>query len=89
VKVRPVISYFDLPFGGVEMTVLWKKHRLVCPNVCCPETSYTLPDHRIAGGGCMHTTRAAKWVVKQIGAVQTISRLARSSAAGTSSTRRC
>ena len=77
VKDRPVVSYFDLPFGGVPMTVLWKKHRLVCPNSECPEKSYTLGDHRIAAVGCMLTTRAAKWVVKQIGAGETISHLAR------------
>lgn len=77
VKDRPVVSYFDLPFGGVPMTVLWKKHRLVCPNSQCPEKSYTLGDHRIAAVGCMLTTRAAKWVVKQIGAGETISHLAR------------
>jgi transposase len=77
VKDRPVVSYVDLPFGGVPMTIRWKKHRLVCPNTECPEGSFTLGDHRIAAKGCMLTTRAAKWVVKQIGAGETISHLAR------------
>jgi DNA-directed RNA polymerase subunit RPC12/RpoP len=27
VKERPVVAYVDLPFGGVPMTILWKKHR--------------------------------------------------------------
>jgi len=77
VKDRPVVSYFDLPFGGVPITVLWKKHRLFCPNASCPVKSFTLSDHRIAAVGCMLTTRAAKWVVKQMGGGQTISHLAR------------
>lgn len=77
VKDRPVVSYVDLPFGGVQMKVLWKKHRLVCPNEKCPQKSFTLADHRIAAVGCMLTTRAAKWVVKQMGGGQTISHLAR------------
>ena len=76
VKDRPVVSYTDLPFGGVPMTVLWKKHRLVCPNELCEMGSFTLSDHRIAAVGCMLTTRAAKWVVRQIGAGQTVSHLA-------------
>jgi transposase len=76
VKDRPVVSYVDLPFAGVPMTIRWKKHRLVCPNDQCAERTFTLCDHRIAAKGCMLTTRAAKWVVKQIGAGQTISHLA-------------
>jgi transposase len=76
VKDRPVVSYVDLPFGGVPMTIEWKKHRLVCPNAECSQGSFTLKDHRIAAKGCMLTTRAAKWVVKQIGAGETISHLA-------------
>jgi transposase len=76
VKDRPVVSYVDLPFGGVPMTIRWKKHRLACPDPLCGEGSFTLSDHRIAAKGCMLTTRAAKWVVKQIGAGETISHLA-------------
>jgi hypothetical protein len=28
VKDRPIVRYTDLPFGGVPMTIHWKKHRL-------------------------------------------------------------
>ncbi len=76
-KDRPVVSYVDLPFGGVPITLRWRKHRLICRDTGCPEQSFTLGDHRIAAVGCMLTTRAAKWVVKQIGGGQTISHLAR------------
>ncbi|GEM_PF-3480822 len=48
VKDRPVVSYVDLPFGGVPITLRWKKHRLTCPNRRCEERSFTLFDHRIA-----------------------------------------
>ncbi len=77
VKDRPVVSYVDLPFGGVPITLRWRKHRLVCPDQACSEGSFTLGDHRIAAIGCMLTTRAAKWVVKQISGGQTVSHLAR------------
>ena len=76
VKDRPVVAYCDLPFGGVPMTILWKKHRLVCTNPECAMKSFTRGDHRIAASGCMLTTRAAKWVVKEIGSGQHISHLA-------------
>jgi transposase len=43
----------------------------------CPQRSFTLGDHRVAAVGCRLTTRAAKWVVKQIGGGQTVRLLAR------------
>jgi transposase len=36
VKDRPVVSYADLPLGGVPMTLRWKKHRMTCVNSGCP-----------------------------------------------------
>lgn len=77
VKDRPIVSYVDLPFGGVPITLRWKKHRLCCPDSACSAPTFTLGDHRIAAVGCMLTTRAAKWVVKQVGGGQTITHLAR------------
>ncbi|MGH9097966.1 MAG: ISL3 family transposase [Acidimicrobiales bacterium] len=76
VKDRPVVSYVDLPFGGVPITLRWKKHRLRCPDAECPVGSFTLSDHRISAVGCRLTTRAAKWVAKQIGGGQTVAHLA-------------
>lgn len=77
VKDRPVVTYVDLPFAGVPITLCWKKHRLVCPDDACSVRTFTLGDHRIAAVGCMLTTRAAKWVVKQVGGGQTVSHLAK------------
>jgi transposase len=77
VKDRPVVSYTDLPFGGVPITLRWRKHRFVCKDTDCEVRSFTVSDHRIAAVGCMLTTRAAKWIVKQIGAGETVSHLAK------------
>lgn len=77
VKERPIVTYTDLPFGGVPMTILWKKHRLRCVNDDCATATFTLGDHRLAAKGVMLTTRAAKWVVKEIASGQTVSHLAR------------
>ncbi len=77
VKERPVVDYTDLSFGGVPMTLRWKKHRMVCVNEACATQSFTLSDHRIAAKGCMLTTRAAKWVTKEIGSGQTVTHLAK------------
>jgi transposase len=77
VKERPVVAYTDLPFGGVPMTILWKKHRMRCVNDDCATQTFTLADHRLAAKGVMLTTRCAKWVVKEITSGQSISHLAR------------
>ncbi len=76
VKERPIVDYVDLPFGGVPMTLRWKKHRLRCVNDACATKSFTLGDHRLAAKGVMLTTRAAKWVVKEIVSGQHVSHLA-------------
>ena len=45
VKDRPVVKYSDLPFAVVPMTILWKKHRLICTSSKCPIKSFTMGDH--------------------------------------------
>ena len=46
-------------------------------NAACSMRTFTLGDHRLAAKGVMLTTRAAKWVVKEIASGQTVSHLAR------------
>jgi transposase len=46
-------------------------------NDACPVSSVTLGDHRLAAKGVMLTTRAAKWVVKEIVSGQSVSHLAK------------
>ncbi len=77
VKERPVVDYCDLPFGGVPMTLRGKKHRLLCSDQSCSMRTFTLGDHRLAAKGVMLTTRAAKWVVKEIASGQSVSHLAK------------
>jgi transposase len=72
VKERPVVRYVDLPVYGVAMRLSWKKHRMCCPSVRCPTTSWTVSDHRIAAKNCLLTTRAAKWATVQVGTGRTV-----------------
>lgn len=76
VKERPVVRYVDLPVFGVPMRLAWKKHRMRCPNPGCERSSWVLRDHRIAAKNCLLTTRAAKWVTRQVGAGRTVSEVA-------------
>ncbi len=76
VKDRPEVSYVDLPVYGKPMKLLWRKHRLTCPNPGCVATSWVNPDPRIApASGCL-TTRAAKWATKQVGTGRTVKEVA-------------
>ncbi|MGC8465093.1 MAG: transposase family protein [Acidimicrobiales bacterium] len=46
VKDRSVVTYVDLPFGGTQMRIKWKKHRMHCVTEHCPKGTWTLTDHR-------------------------------------------
>jgi transposase len=76
VKERPVVRYVDLPVFGTPMHLAWRKHRMRCPDPCCPRRSWVLGDHRIAAKGCLLTTRAAKWATVQVGGGRTVSEVA-------------
>lgn len=76
VKDRPWVSYVDLPFGGTPTRLLWKKHRMVCRNDDCETKTWTMGDHRISALGCFLTTRAAKWVTKQVGGGRSVNEVA-------------
>lgn len=76
VKDRPEVAYVDLATYGKPMRLIWRKHRLKCPNPNCEATSWMSADPRIAPvGGCM-TTRAAKWATKQVGQGRTVKEVA-------------
>ena len=76
VKERPVATYTDLPVYGVPMHLVWKKHRMQCPDPACPKKSWVLGDHRIAAKKCLLTTRAAKWATEQVGTGRTVKEVA-------------
>ncbi|MFZ0214536.1 MAG: ISL3 family transposase [Candidatus Dormiibacterota bacterium] len=76
VKERPVVRYVDLPVYGTPMHLVWRKHRMHCPDQRCPKGSFVLSDHRIAAKNCRLTTRAAKWATVQVGGGRTVSEVA-------------
>jgi transposase len=76
VKERPVVHYVDLPVYGTPMSLAWKKHRMHCVNPDCAKRSWVLEDHRIAAKNCLLTTRAAKWVTRQVGGGRTVKEVA-------------
>lgn len=78
IKDRPQVSYVDLPVYGAPMRLVWRKHRMRCPNSACSRRSWVLDDHRIGAKDCFLTTRAAKWATRQVGQVgRTVSDVAR------------
>ena len=76
VKDRDWVSYVDLPYAGTPSRLAWHKHRLLCPNPDCEVTTWTHTDHRIAAKDCRLTTRAAKWVTRQVGGGRTVTEVA-------------
>ncbi len=76
VKERPLVRYVDLPVYGTRMRLVWRKHRMRCPDPGCPRRSWVLADHRIAAKSCLLTTRAAKWATVQVGTGRTVSEVA-------------
>lgn len=77
VKDRPLVTYVDLPVFGAPFRLLWRKHRMRCPNPSCDVKSWMLGDHRIAAKDCFLTTRCAKWVTRQVGGGRTVSEVAK------------
>ena len=69
IKDRPEVEYVDLPVYGAPMRLVWRKHRMRCPNGGCSKKSWVLGDHRIGAKNCFLTTRAAKWATRQVGEV--------------------
>ena len=76
VKDRPRVTYVDLPVFGTPMRLTWKKLRMRCVHVDCPQGSWVLRDHRIAAKNCLLTTRAAKWATIQVGTGRTVKEVA-------------
>ena len=67
VKERPRVELVDLPCFGRPARLAWRKHRLECREVACPAGSWTHVDEQIAAPRCSMTTRAARWVTRQVG----------------------
>jgi transposase len=77
IKDRPVVTYVDLPVFGAPFRLVWRKHRMRCPNSSCDTKSWLIGDHRIAAKDCFLTTRAAKWATRQVGGGRTVNEVAK------------
>jgi hypothetical protein len=58
------------------MHLVWRKHRMRCPDERGPMRSFVLGDHRIAAKNCLLTRRAAKWATVQVGEGRTVTEVA-------------
>ncbi|MDY5155674.1 ISL3 family transposase, partial [Actinotignum urinale] len=76
VKDRPCVRYIDLPVYGRPIYLVWRKHRWLCSNKDCGVKSWCGKDKRIACGSTTMTSRAARWVIEQVGKGRTVSEVA-------------
>ena len=67
VKERPEVVLIDLPVFGRQVRLVWRKHRLACPESTCAMVSWTLGDLAIASPRLALTDRAGRWVTEQVG----------------------
>jgi transposase len=67
VKDREVVELVDLPYGGRQSRLHWRKVRWACPDSVCAVTSWTWSDPRIAAARQALTDRAGRWVCLQVG----------------------
>jgi len=61
------VAYVDLPSFGRPIILVWYKRRWRCSNQLCRVGSWTEHDPEIADRGQKLTTRAARWVTRQVG----------------------
>ena len=67
VKDRPCVELVDLSCFGRPARLVWRKHRLFCPDGDCEAGSWTNDDPRIAPVRAAMTDRAARWATAQVG----------------------
>jgi transposase len=67
VKDRPVVELVDLPVFGRAARLAWHKRRWACPEVSCPNGSWTEEDLAIAAPRMAMSDRAGRWVTEQVG----------------------
>ena len=77
-KERRQVELVDLPVFGRPARLVWRKHRLTCPDPACGRGSWTSQDARIAAPRLVMTDRAGRWVTAQVGRDgRTVSEVAR------------
>ncbi len=67
VKDREVVELVDLPYGGRQSRLAWRKIRWACPDSDCAVSSWTWSDPRIGAPRQALTDRAGRWVTLQVG----------------------
>jgi transposase len=66
VKDRSEVTLVDLPVFGRPALLIWRKHRLRCPNPACPVGSWTVEEPQIAAPRLQMTDRAGRWATLQV-----------------------
>lgn len=66
-KGRREVRLVDLPVFGRPTVLVWNKRRWSCPGRDCDIGSWTEHDPRIAPRRTRMTTRAGRWVTRQVG----------------------
>ena len=67
VKDRRRVELVDLPAFGRPARLVWRKHRMLCPNPVCGVGSWTAQCPQLAPARCAMTDRAGRWVTEQVG----------------------
>ena len=66
-KDRDEVTHVDLPVFGRRSKLSWRKRRWRCLNGDCRVGSWTETNDEIALDGRLVTTRAARWMCRQVG----------------------
>jgi len=66
-KDRDEVTHVDLPVFGRQAKLRWLKRRWRCLHCDCAVRSWTETDDEIALDGRQVTTRAARWMTRQVG----------------------
>ncbi len=66
-KDRDEVTHVDLPVFGRQSRLGWRKRRWRCPDGDCGVGSWTETNDELALAGRFVTTRAARWMCRQVG----------------------
>lgn len=67
VKDRSIVELVDLPAFGRPARLCWHKRRFRCPDLDCPQGTWTEVDRRIGAPRLVMSDRAGRWITKQVG----------------------
>lgn len=77
-KDRDVVAFADLAVFGSPVRLVWAKRRWECPELGCPQGTWTEQRPDVAPARVVLTTRAGLWATREVGAeVHTVAYVAR------------